>query len=158
MYIFTSNVEPVLKISYPRTDAEWQAYFELRWQVLRAPWNQPCGSERDSLEAASEHVMVLSEEKLLLGIGRVHFTEEGNAQIRYMAVSEDARGKGVGTLLLKELENIARLHGAGVVRLDARETALGFYRRLGYVDMGEGHTLYGTIRHRKMRKSLAATV
>lgn len=141
-------------ITRPITETEWQAYYELRWQVLRAPWNQPRGSERDPLDASSEHVMALSEEKQLLGVGRLHFTEDGEAQIRYMAVSESARGQGIGTLLLQELENIARLHGAGVVRLDARETALGFYRRFGYEDMGDGHTLFGTIQHRKMRKSL----
>ncbi|MEJ2362384.1 MAG: thioesterase, partial [Gammaproteobacteria bacterium] len=36
----------------PQTKQEWQAYFDLRWRILRAPWQQARGSERDDLEAS----------------------------------------------------------------------------------------------------------
>jgi ribosomal protein S18 acetylase RimI-like enzyme len=41
-----------------------------------------------------------------------------------------------------------------VIVLDAREAAVGFYRRNGYEAVGEGHVLFGEVRHSKMRKRL----
>lgn len=143
-----------MKTIHPRTAQQWRQYYQLRWQVLRAPWQQAKGSERDALEDSSEHVMVLSDDNQPLGVGRVHFNSAAQAQIRYMAVREQARGQGVGTLLLTELEAIARRHGAGSMVLDARENAVGFYAGHGYEVVGEGHTLFGVIKHQQMRKTL----
>ena len=143
-----------MKITRPDSENQWQQYYQLRWRVLRAPWDQPLGSERDELEDKSEHVMVLSDTEQLLGVGRVHFNNEEQAQIRYMAVDEQVRGHGVGTILLTELEAIARKQGTSVVVLDARENAVGFYVGRGYQVVGDGHTLYSVIHHKKMLKSL----
>ena len=41
-----------------------------------------------------------------------------------------------------------------VIILDAREAAVGGYRRNGYEALGEGHVLFGEVRHSKMRKRL----
>ena len=46
----------------PATPDEWQRYYHLRWQILRAPWQQPPGSERDDLEAQAYHLMLLTEQ------------------------------------------------------------------------------------------------
>ena len=144
----------VLKITHPDSERQWQQYYQLRWRVLRAPWDQPVGSERDELEDKSEHIMVFSDTEQLLGVGRVHFNNEEQAQIRYMAVDEQVRGYGVGTILLTELEAIARKQGASVVVLDARENAVSFYAGHGYQVIADGHTLYGVIHHKKMLKNL----
>jgi len=98
--------------------------------------------------------MAVSDAGEVLGVGRVHFNNEHQAQIRYMAVDERARGQGTGSQLLAQLESIARRRGALTMVLDAREAAVGFYTRHGYAISGEGHTLFGEIRHKKMRKQL----
>lgn len=36
-------------IKSPQTRDEFFAYYDLRWQILLAPWNQPKGSEQDDL-------------------------------------------------------------------------------------------------------------
>ena len=36
-------------LAEPRTTQEWESYFDLRWRVLREPWGQARGSERDDL-------------------------------------------------------------------------------------------------------------
>jgi ribosomal protein S18 acetylase RimI-like enzyme len=145
---------PSVKLIRPHTPQQWQQYYQLRWQVLRAPWQQPEGSERDALEQKSEHVMVISDTGEPLGVGRVHFNDKEEAQIRYMAVAPQAQGQGVGRMLLTELETIARQHGARMVVMDARENAVGFYAYHGYQVSAEGHTLFGVIKHQQMRKPL----
>ena len=48
-----------MQLTSPVSEADYDAYYELRWKILRAPWNQPRGSERDDREADSTHLMVV---------------------------------------------------------------------------------------------------
>ena len=88
----------------------------------------------------------------VLGVGRLHFCTIGEARIRYMGVATQYRRKGIGTLILCGLEEKALGLGAVRIVLDARETALGFYRKHGYVATGPGHMLFNRIAHVRMEK------
>jgi len=143
-----------MKIIEPATTEEFDQYYELRWKILRAPWNQPRGSERDADDETSTHLMVLGKNNSLVGVGRLHFNSIREAQIRFMAIDLPEQRKGVGIYLLQALEARAVKHGASYITLDARETALGFYRKQGYSPQGPGHTLFNSIAHVKMTKAL----
>ena len=143
-----------MKITEPSTRDELRRYYELRWKILRAPWNQPRGSEQDELEQSSHHLMIMGDNHAVIAVGRLHFNSVRVAQIRYMAVAVDQQRKGVGTLLLNALEKRAVELGAARIVLDARETALRFYRKNGYNPDGPGHVLFNTITHVSMTKSL----
>ena len=143
-----------MEIRSPETDTEFELYYDLRWRVLREPWGQPRGSERDELDDDATHVAGYDEAKGLVCVGRLHAVETGVGQVRYMAVEEPLRGQGLGQAVLDELERLAKRQGMSVIVLDAREAAVGFYRRNGYEALGEGHVLFGEVRHSKMRKRL----
>ena len=143
-----------MKIIEPSTPGEYQRYYDLRWKILRAPWNQPRGSEQDEMEKSSSHFMVIDSHPAIIGVGRLHFNSIREAQIRYMAIEVKQQRKGFGTLLLHALEDRAGKLGAACIVLDAREHALGFYRKQGYEPEGPGHVLFNTIPHVKMRKTL----
>jgi len=143
-----------VEIRSPETDTEFEAYYDLRWRVLRQPWGQSSGSERDELDDDATHVAGYDEVKGLVCVGRLHAVETGVGQVRYMAVEEPLRGRGLGQAVLNELERLAKRQGMSVIVLDAREAAVGFYRRNGYEAVGEGHVLFGEVRHSKMRKRL----
>ena len=138
----------------PRIPAEWENYFDLRWRVLRAPWNQPRGSEKDDRETDSEHVMVVGPDSSALAVGRLHFNTPVEAQVRFMAVEPEARGRGLGSLVLQECERRARTAGATSIVLNARDDVQGFYVRHGFVIVGPGEMLFSSIRHVRMRKDL----
>ena len=143
-----------MKITEPASAEELEQYYKLRWKILRAPWNQPRGSERDDDDKSSTHLMVLDKNSRLIGVGRLHFNSIREAQIRFMAIDLPEQRKGVGRYLLHMLEARALEHGASSITLDARETALGFYRKQGYSPQGPGHTLFNSIAHVKMTKAL----
>lgn len=143
-----------VKVTSPTNEAEYAACFELRWRLLRAPWNQPRGSEQDDREADSIHVMAITKNAVIAGVGRLHFNSISEAQIRYMAVSTSHQRQGIGTRILAALEDRARQLGASVIVLDARETALGFYTRHGYTPTGPGDMLFNRIAHIRMQKRL----
>ena len=44
-----------IEIRSPKTDKEWVEYYDLRYRVLRQPWNQPIGSERNEGDASEQH-------------------------------------------------------------------------------------------------------
>lgn len=146
-----------MRIVEPSSAGDFQAYYDLRWRILRAPWDQPRGSERDAQDRDAIHLMLVDAGRQPLAVGRLQFNSIREAQIRYMAVEVAQQRHGLGSRLLAALEDRARAHGASRIVLDARETALGFYRRHGYAVEGSGHMLFNCIAHVKMSKTLGAT-
>ena len=136
------------------TPAEFRQYYDLRWKTLRAPWNQPRGSETDPLDSSSTHLMAVDYGHCVVGVGRLHFSTIGEAQIRYMGVATEYRRRGIGTRILFALEEKAIGFGATRIVLDAREVALGFYRKHGYVATGPGPMLFNRIAHVSMEKRI----
>lgn len=142
-----------VEIREPLNKKQLWSYYDLRWKILRKPWNQPRGSEKDERENESIHIVAVIGGKFV-GVGRVHFNSKEEAQIRYMAVEESYRGKGVGSMILGELETRAKALGAKYVVLNSRESVTGFYKKCGYRIIEPVHKLFGTIPHWKMKKEL----
>jgi ribosomal protein S18 acetylase RimI-like enzyme len=141
-------------ICQPTSSKDFELYYDLRWRILRKPWNQPKGSEKDELEDKSIHLMVCNEDRIPIGIGRAHFNSDEEAQIRYMAVEEEWQGKGIGKMILSYLEGKIKGKGAKSIVLNARDIAIKFYEKNGYEIVKEAHTLFDVIPHYKMRKIL----
>ncbi len=137
----------------PSTESEFDAYFRLRYEVLRKPWGQAAGSEADPTDSTSIHTLILHG-KRAAGVCRLHFNHAEEAQIRYMGVDESFRGKGLGTAMLNYLETKARQRGARRIMLHARENAIPFYRKQGYEMTGKSYLLFDTIQHFKMEKEI----
>ena len=136
---------------------ERAASYRLRWEVLRAPHGEPRGSEQDDREFAAYLVVALDDADgtdVVVGTGRLHEVSPGVAQVRYMAIAPSHRGQGIGAGVLHALEAHAIAQGMNRIRLNARESATGFYTRHGYVDVGEGPTPWGIV-HRVMEKQIA---
>lgn len=150
-------VEISFDLHRPETESDWEAYYQCRWEILREPWDQPKGSEKDEHDADAYHVMVVDHENEnnVLGVGRVHFNTPTEAQVRYMAVKEDLREQGIGSLILTNLEQYAIDQGAEKIMLFARENAIDFYLRRGYFSQGPAPNLYGQIPHLHMTKTIA---
>ncbi len=142
-----------MELTEPHSEEEFAQYYELRWKILRHPWGQPRGSEKDEREKESIHQMAV-EEGQVVGVGRGHLNTPDDAQIRYMAVKEDIRGKGIGGAILENLERKLVEFGAKTIVLNARENAVPFYKKHGYEVVGKSHTLFGEIAHKKMVKKL----
>ncbi len=138
----------------PASESEFEAYYAFRWKILRAPWNQPLGSERDEFEGEAIHLGAWDEAGHLIGVGRLHRVMGTNGQVRYMAVDPTRRSHGVGKAILQELEARALELGIQEINLNSRQTAVPFYQKNGYQILRPTHTLYGTIPHFAMWKRL----
>jgi len=138
----------------PKNSEEFKQYYQLRWQVLREPWGQAKGSERDNLELESFHRIILDVNDQVLAVGRLEKTSQFSGQIRYMAVSPAAQGQGLGKVIIKSLEQQAQIIGITDLTLNAREGAAAFYQKLGYDLHGFSHLLFDEIKHFAMSKTL----
>lgn len=154
----TSESSANFTLREPQSEADWKSYFDLRWRVLRAPWNQPRGSERDDQEDQSIHLMICDRDRRALAAGRLHFRSPAEAQVRYMAVDEAFAGRGLGWKVLRELECRAASAGASRIVLNARKNAVPFYLKHGYAVTGPADTLYGVIEHSRMAKEIGTDI
>jgi len=135
-----------------KSPGEWDGYFDLRPRILRQPWGQPRGSECDSLDDSAFHLLLLDSVRKPLTCGRLHFNVPDEAQVRFMAVDENARRPGYGSRILEGLEAEATRRGARKLVLNARDNATEFYAKHAYAMVGETETLFGAIRHVLMEK------
>ena len=146
---------PNYSIKSPENKEEWENYLMFRWEILRKPLGMSKDSLADSIEDKSFHLMGIDDEEKVIASGRVHFNCENEAQIRYMAVDDSFKRKGVGTEIVKELENYAQSKGAIIMILNARENAISFYLSLGYQEVGPYQSDTG-IPHKTMKKNLVS--
>ena len=144
-----------MDIREPTGPEDWAAYYDLRFRILREPWGQERGSEQDMTDAQSINRMFVQDGSVI-AVCRLHFNTPDEAQIRYMAVETTVQGKGVGLTLMAHMEEIARARGAERIILEARENAVPFYKRQGYVITKESYLLFGVIQHYTMEKFVHA--
>jgi N-acetylglutamate synthase-like GNAT family acetyltransferase len=142
-------------IRAPASETEWQKYYQLRWQILRQPWQQPPGSEKDELEEQAFHCAAFSESNQIIAVARLHLCNNHLAQIRYMAVDPQFQSSGIGTTILNAIEATAKENNVEKIELNARENAINFYRKNGYDIVRPAHTLYNSIKHMLMQKKIS---
>jgi N-acetylglutamate synthase-like GNAT family acetyltransferase len=138
----------------PSSAEDFEDYYRLRYTILRKPWAQPEGSEKDSEEDQAFHFAVKDNHGRIKGVCRLQKIDQVTGQIRYMAVATEVQGKGLGRMLLQAAEERAVQEGLTVIILQAREQAVPFYRSNGYIIVEKTFLLFGAVQHYLMQKNL----
>ena len=133
---------------------ELEKIIGLRYRILREPWQQPFETSRDELEDQSVNAFIADDKGNAIACGRLQRNSADTGQIRYMAVDERYRGKGLGKQILKYLEKRALKMHMQKVQLQARENALDFYKHQGYMVVERSFLLWGKIQHYLMEKKI----
>jgi N-acetylglutamate synthase-like GNAT family acetyltransferase len=136
------------------TQSNWYApELELRNQILRKPLGMNIFEEDLSDEINQSHFIALLNNRLIGCVIMVKNKENNIAKLRQMAILKEYEGMGIGSQLVRYFENEAEALGYSEIVLHARETAVGFYQKLGYQVFSE--MFYEVnIPHFKMQKSL----
>jgi predicted GNAT family N-acyltransferase len=146
-----------MKIIEPKTGQELKKYYDLRYEILRKPWNQSYASTFDEWEKNSVHLLMIDDRGEAIAAGRLQINSAEEGQVRSMAVKESEQGKGLGTEILHRLEEEAGTRNMKQIVLDAREGAVEFYRKNGYAVVGDSYILFGTIVHYRMKKIISVS-
>jgi len=88
----------------------------------------PESEEWDDVDPVARHVLALTANRDAVGTGRL----EPTGKIGRVAVLQQYRGSGVGSLIMGHLVNQATESGFTSVYLHAQAAAAGFYQRLGF--------------------------
>jgi GNAT superfamily N-acetyltransferase len=126
---------------------------DLRYEILRKPWDKPKETATDELESQSVNAYI-EEQGRIIACGRLQDNGGGTGQVRYMAVAEGQQGKGLGKLILSKLEEEALAMGIRTIELQARENAVEFYKAKGYTIKETSFKLWDIIQHYLMTKNL----
>jgi ribosomal protein S18 acetylase RimI-like enzyme len=120
-------------IRQPQTREDFKAYYHLRYQVLREPWGQPKGSEKDDFEPISHHYMAVDDQTGEL-VGVVKWLEKapGQAWLTHLAVHPAHQKLGIGQLLANTIEEAARAQGYTLIGAQVRLNATDYFEKLGY--------------------------
>jgi N-acetylglutamate synthase-like GNAT family acetyltransferase len=143
MYLVKTNPKPAII----------EQIIDLRYEVLRKPWNQSRHSVTDDLEEIAINAYIEKDSEII-ACGRLQNNGNGIGQIRYMAVNNSFQGKGLGKLIVAKLEDEAKRLQLKTIELQARETALDFYKSQGYSIKDKSFRLWNIIQHYLMNKYL----
>ena len=115
---------------------EYISALALRNKVLRLPLGLTL-NEADTLgEDKQLHFAILNNTQLIACIIAKEVSPN-TLKLRQMAVDENFRGLGVGRFLMRQIEQYALNKNFQHITLNARISAVEFYRKLGYIRDGE---------------------
>ena len=134
----------------------------VRYVVFVDEQGVPVDLERDEHDATADHIVAVSG-GAYVGAGRLVVEEPGYhgldvsvghvGHLGRLAVMPEARGSGVGSMLVQSIEACAGVRGLRVVYLGAQSYVTTFYEGLGYQVFGEAFDDAG-IEHRHMWRPL----
>ncbi len=124
----------------------------LRFDVLRKPLGLEFHSEELAREYNDFHLACYMGSRLA-GCAVLVPLSGNRVKMRQVAVIESLRGRGVGTLMVRYSEVLAKAQGFRTMELNARENAVPFYKAMDYKLVGE-RFVEVTIPHFKMEKTL----
>ncbi|MCP4498718.1 MAG: GNAT family N-acetyltransferase [Deltaproteobacteria bacterium] len=148
------------KVLFVDDEAVLHACLELRKEVFVGEQNVPIEEELDEydfLDVPCWHFVVFAPSSTassssVIGTAR-YIVSDGKCKAQRVVVAKDARGTGVGRLLMEAIHVHAKEKGLSEVILGAQLVALPFYERLAYEAYGPIFDDAG-IDHRMMRRSL----
>ncbi|MFJ8069862.1 GNAT family N-acetyltransferase [Peribacillus sp. NPDC096447] len=115
------------------TESDLKVAFQIRKEVFVEEQGFPLESEfdeYDTLNALSEHILVYYNEKPV-GTGRLRVVD-GLGKLERICILEAYRKFGLGKIIIKTLEEIAKKKEISQVKLHGQTQAEGFYKKLGY--------------------------
>jgi predicted GNAT family N-acyltransferase len=138
------------QIDYGSSD--YQKAIQLRYSILRAPLG--LNFSQEDLDNEKEHIHIASfEDDDLLGCCMLTKIDQHTLQLRQMAVKANLQRKGIGESIMSFAENIGRDKGYRRIIMHARDTAIGFYEKLGYKVKGDQFTEVN-LPHHLMEKNI----
>lgn len=119
-----------------KNQQELEDMYYQRWLVLRAPVEMNRGTEKDKYDSTAFHLVAVCNDRVI-GSARLRELSEELGSIAYVSVLPEFRNQGIGTKLIEKLIEKAKEKNLKRLRLMTRLTALDFYKRLGFLEIGD---------------------
>lgn len=131
---------------------EYEKMVSLRTDILRKPLGLSFSA--DQLDKEKDDILIGAfEDEDMIGCCILTRVDNNTVKLGQMAVQNNLQGKGIGESIMNFAENLALDKGYKKMIMHARDTAIGFYEKLGYNVVGDGF-LEVNIPHHRMEKEL----
>ena len=127
-----------------------RAVMDIRRRVFVDEQGYSADTEIDGFDKMAVYALAYDENDRPAGTGRLIINDESRFQIGRVCVLKEARGQGLGDLVVRMLLYRALELGAGEIWLGAQLPAVGFYAHYGFQPIGEIYDDEG-VPHRWMR-------
>lgn len=145
----------MIEIRVPKTRDDFRLYYELRYRVLRQPWAQDRGTEKDDFEPISCHYMAWdTDADIPVGVIKLYEKEDGVGCFSHLAVDSKYQHTGIGKLLVNTVEDKARELGYTRIGCFSRLNSTDYFERKGYKVAGLPSRYFLTTQVVWMEKSL----
>lgn len=141
----------ILEIAF--ATPEYDQTVQLRDKILRKPLGLTFSEEQLAEEFSDFHLAAFTNDWILRGCLVLTPKGDKTLKMRQVAVDEAVQKMGIGHQLVAASEALARRNGFDVMELNARDTAVPFYKKLAYTIVGEQFEEVG-IAHFKMTKNM----
>ncbi|WP_445487636.1 GNAT family N-acetyltransferase [Niallia sp. 03133] len=112
---------------------DFKKAFSIRKEVFVEEQGVPLEDEYDEFDkmnGLAEHILVYYNEEPA-GTGRIRWVD-GLGKLERICILKPYRRFGLGKVIIKSLEEIAKEQGVSEVKLHGQTQAEGFYQKLGY--------------------------
>jgi [ribosomal protein S18]-alanine N-acetyltransferase len=136
----TAVPKPKLEL-VPMADADIDVVTAIEQRAHPFPWTR--GNFIDSLKAGHS-AWVFREGGAMVGYGVLMMTVD-EAELLDITIVPECQRRGLGSMLLDQLFDVARSHGATRMLLEVRpgnEPGLALYRRFGFAEIGRRRAYY----------------
>lgn len=133
---------------------EYDETIRLRYKILREPLGLEFTEEQLAAEYSDIHLAAYDNAWILRGCLVLTPKSPEVVKMRQVAVDTSFQKQGIGQLLVAASENFSRENGFEMIELNARDTAIPFYEKLGYQKEGNMFVEVN-IPHFKMIKKMA---
>ncbi|MCM3789890.1 GNAT family N-acetyltransferase [Domibacillus indicus] len=137
-------------------ESELKKAFSIRKEVFVDEQGVPLEDEFDkfdTLEGPALHILVYYQDQAV-GTGRIRWADSVG-KLERICILKPYRQFGLGKVIIKALETIAKEQGTSQVKLHGQIQAEGFYKKLGYYAASDVFMEDG-IPHLLMKKELSA--
>lgn len=121
----------------PYGSDDYNRMVALREDVLRKPLGRVFKPEELANDPHYVHLAGFDEKGDVVATTLLHRLNENQIRFRQVAVKESQQNIGIGKALMAYAERISVQRGCIEIILHARENAVKFYERMGYVSEGE---------------------
>ncbi|WP_409368080.1 GNAT family N-acetyltransferase [Lysinibacillus sp. 38-6] len=142
----------MFNVKIVESEKEHADAFAVRKKVFVEEQGVPLHLECDAYDATATH-FIMYEDNEPAGAARLRTIEDHTAKIERVCILQNQRGKKLGALIMKEMENYAVSIGLQKLKLHAQSHAVPFYEKLGFT-VTSPEFMDAGIPHRAMEKNI----
>lgn len=143
-----------MKFKIAKTKDDLEICHKLREIIFIEEQNVPILVEKDGKDIYATHFLLLNDDNIPIGVGRV-VADNNAAVIGRVGITKEFRKNGLGFLLMQNIIDYCKNQGFEKITLSAQEHALNFYKKLNFEVISDRYISPSNIPHYKMQLDIS---